>query len=183
MFCFKWCKDDAPNAAGKCQHTLDRIGTSFNCPSKYTLAGFAAGEFEVCDSDSFPIPGLYTDAAGATQSYAQPPESLGAITTVPYEPTAAATSNCKTFASTELFTTFGSAPTGAASSSGASGSSGGSSATSTGTRSGASSAPTSATSASNGTASGNSGSGASEAMSMSLFATVVGVLSAVAMFA
>ena len=52
MFCFKWCADNGTNPDGKCQHTLDRIGTSFNCPSKYTLgAGMQPGEFEICDSE------------------------------------------------------------------------------------------------------------------------------------
>ena len=184
MFCFKWCKDDGTNPAGKCQHTLDRIGTSFNCPSKYTLAGFQAGEFEVCDSDSFPVPGIYTDSTGATQSYAQPPESLGAISTVPYVPTAAATSNCKTFASTELFTTFGAAPTGASasSSSGASGSAatGTSKTTGTGTRS---SAASTSTSSSNSTGSASGSDSGAETLGFSLFASVAGVLAAAALFA
>ena len=174
MFCFKWCKDDGSNPDGKCQHTLDRIGTSFNCPSKYTIGEApAAGLFEVCDSDSFPVPGVYTDSTGATQSYSQPPESLGAISTVPYTPTSAATSNCKTYQSTDLFTA--AVATGSASAS-ASGS---------GSKTGSSgSSPTGTTSSSNSTgSSGTSGSGASDALSMSLFATVVGVLAAVSMFA
>ena len=171
-FCFKWCKDDGSNPNGKCQHTLDRIGTSYNCPSKYTLGATPAdGLFEVCDSDSFPVPGVYTDAAGATQSYAQPPESLGPITTVPYTPTSAATSNCKTFASTDIF--LQASTTSGASSSGATG---------TGSASTAGAAPASSGGA-NGTAAGSSGSGASETLGMSLLATVGGVLAAVFMFA
>ena len=182
-FCFKWCKDDGPNAAGKCQHTLDRIGTSYNCPSKYTISGFAAGEFEVCDSDSFPIPGVYTDAAGATQSYAQPAESLGAISTMPYQPSSAATSNCKTFASTELFTTFGAAPTGASGSS-ASGTGTATSGASSGTGTRATAAPTSSGSSnSTGSSSATGDSGAAEAFGMSLFAAIIGTLAAVSMFA
>ena len=27
--------------------------------------GMQPGEFKVCDSDSFPVPGVYTDSAGA----------------------------------------------------------------------------------------------------------------------
>ena len=196
MFCFKWCNDDGSNPDGKCQHTLDRIGTSYNCPSKYTLAGYAEGEFEVCDSGSFPVPGIYTDSAGATQSYSQPPESLGAITTVPYDPTAAPTSNCKTYASSELFTAFGSAPTGASSSAtgSATGSTSGSgSAQATGSATGtmstargtASAAPSGSSSAStNGTSSGSTDtSGAAEALGVSVFATVAGVLAAAVFFA
>ena len=96
-FCFKWCKDDGTNPAGKCQHTLDRIGLLYNCPSKYTAgAGYQAGEFEICDSDLMTVPGIYVDASGATQSYEQPPESLGEITSIPYTPTVVASSNCQT---------------------------------------------------------------------------------------
>ena len=166
MFCFKWCKDDGSNPDGKCQHTLDRIGTSFNCPSKYTLAGFAAGEFETCDSDSFPVPGVYTDSTGATQSYSQPPESLGAISTVPYTPTSAATSNCKTYASTDIFAAAATASGSASGSGSATRSSGASSATGT---------------AANSTSSGSNG--APEALGVSLVATLAGVLAAVSLFA
>ena len=201
-FCFKWCKDDGSNPDGKCQHTLDRIGTSYNCPSKYTLGATPAdGLFEVCDSDSFPVPGVYTDAAGATQSYAQPPESLGAISTMPYQPTSAATSNCKTYASSDVFAalaTVSPAPGSSASttSGAASGGSGSSSATATaGTTAttGASgskatsapAAPTTSTSAGSNSTGGASGgdSGAASAFGVSLFATIAGVLAAISMFA
>ena len=50
------------------------------------------------------VPGIYTDASGATQSYAQPPESAGPITTVPYVPTSAASSNCVKMTSSALYT-------------------------------------------------------------------------------
>ena len=162
--CFKWCADNGTNPDGKCQHTLDRIGLAYNCPSKYTLGSMDAGEFEFCDSDSFPIPGIYTDSAGTTTSYSQPAESLGAITTIPYTQTSAATSNCVTYASSDLFVTTasGSSATGTASSA---------KSTSSGSSSSSSSSSTS------------TDSGASEALAMSLFAVAVGVLSAVAMFA
>ena len=65
--------------------------------------GMQPSEFKVCDLDSFPVPGVYTNDAGAMQSYSQPLESLDAITTVPYVPTAAATHNCKMFASMDVF--------------------------------------------------------------------------------
>jgi hypothetical protein len=108
------------NQSGFCQHTLDRIGLSYNCPSKYTVGGgHPAGEFEVCDSTDMVVPGEFTDASGATQSYAQPPESLGPITSIPYTVTAAvASSNCKQTPSAQLFTDAGPAPTGSASGSG-----------------------------------------------------------------
>jgi hypothetical protein len=105
MFCLKICNPTGGNEAGYCQHTLDRIGLGYNCPSKYTVgAGFKAGDFEVCDTDDMGVPGVYTDAAGATQSYSQPDESLGPITTIPYQPTSVASRNCVQTASSALFT-------------------------------------------------------------------------------
>ena len=163
MFCFKWCNDNGTNPAGKCQHTLDRIGTSYNCPSKYTLGSYSEGEFEVCDSDSFPVPGIYTLSDGTTTSYSQPAESLGAISTVPYTATAAATSNCVTYASSELFAT----------------TSGASSASATGSAA----AATSSASSSSSTSSSDSDSGVADALPISLFATLAGVLAAISLFA
>ncbi|KZV67290.1 hypothetical protein PENSPDRAFT_654220 [Peniophora sp. CONT] len=122
QFCIKICNPAGSNNPGYCQHTLDRIGLLYNCPSKYTTpASFPAGEFEICDSDLMTVPGIYVDASGATQSYAQPPESLGEITSIPYTPTVVASSNCQTFASSALFTELAAA-TGATSSASASGS-------------------------------------------------------------
>jgi hypothetical protein len=105
QFCIKICNPAGSNEPGYCQHTLDRIGLAFNCPSKYTLgAGVQPGDFEVCDSDNMVVPGIYTDSTGATQSYAQPPESAGPITTVPYAPTSAASSNCVKMTSSAMYT-------------------------------------------------------------------------------
>jgi len=102
-FCIKVCNPTSKNQAGYCQHTLDRIGLAYNCPSKYTIgAGYKDGEFEVCDTAPMDIPGVYVEN-GVTMSYAQPPESEGPITTVPYTPTAPASSNCVTSASSALF--------------------------------------------------------------------------------
>ena len=120
IVCIKICNPTGSNNPGYCQHTLDRIGLLYNCPSKYTAGGgFQAGEFEICDSDLMTVPGIYVDASGATQSYAQPPESLGEITSIPYTPTVVASSNCQTFASSALFTELAAA-TGATSSASAS---------------------------------------------------------------
>ena len=105
QFCMKICNPQGQNNPGYCQHTLDRIGLLYNCPSKYTAGGgFQAGEFEICDSDLMTVPGIYVDASGATQSYAQPPESLGEITSIPYTPSVVASRNCQTYASSALFT-------------------------------------------------------------------------------
>jgi len=102
-FCIKVCNPTSKNQAGFCQHTLDRIGLAYNCPSKYTIgAGYKDGEFEVCDTAPMDIPGVYVEN-GVTMSYAQPPESEGPITTIPYTATAPASSNCVTSASSALF--------------------------------------------------------------------------------
>ncbi|RDX43562.1 hypothetical protein OH76DRAFT_1328989, partial [Lentinus brumalis] len=112
-FCFKVCDPAGPNAAALCQHIYDRIGVSYNCPS-----AAKNGTFEVCDSDNQDPPGIYTDASGAVQTYSQPPESLGVISTLPYTPKVPSSSNCVQYASTALFTDLvapTSAPTGTAS--------------------------------------------------------------------
>ncbi|GAA5850797.1 hypothetical protein JCM5353_001885 [Sporobolomyces roseus] len=73
------------------------------------------------------------------KTYAQPPESLGVISTIPYEPFTPSSSNCQTFSSAQLYTAAAalasSSPSSSASS--ASATSGASSGTSTGTQSGA----------------------------------------------
>jgi hypothetical protein len=104
QFCMKICNPTGTNEAGYCQHTLDRIGLAYNCPSKYTISGGVQdGEFEVCDSDLMTVPGIYV-VDGVTSSYAQPPESLGAISNIPYSPSLVASTNCVTTASAALFT-------------------------------------------------------------------------------
>jgi hypothetical protein len=112
MFCMKICNPESSNEPGYCQHTLDRIGLGYNCPSKYTVGGgYQPGEFEVCESADMGVPGIYVAADGTTSSYSQPPESLGAITTIPYQPTTVASSSCTTYTSSVLFA---SAPTASA---------------------------------------------------------------------
>ncbi|KAI0028456.1 hypothetical protein K488DRAFT_89725 [Vararia minispora EC-137] len=105
QFCIKICNPDGKNEAGYCQHTLDRIGLGYNCPSKYTIDGgnIAEGDFEVCDSNLMTVPGIYVEN-GQTMSYEQPPEALGQIATIPYLPVAVASSNCQKFTSSALYT-------------------------------------------------------------------------------
>jgi len=110
MFCLKICNPAGNNEAGYCQHTLDRIGLGYNCPSKYTVGGgFQPGEFEVCESADITVPGIYV-SAGVTLSYSQPAESLGAITTIPYQPSTVASSSCTTYTSSVLFASAPPAP-------------------------------------------------------------------------
>jgi len=151
-FCIKVCNPTSKNQPGFCQHTLDRIGLAYNCPSKYTIgAGFKEGEFEVCDTAPMDIPGVYVEN-GVTMSYAQPPESEGPITTVPYTATAAASSNCVTSASSALFSGQPTA-SGSASSSASTSKSGSGSASTSGSSSRAGSASGSPTRSASGSAS------------------------------
>jgi hypothetical protein len=107
-FCLKACDPAGPNAAHFCEHIYDRIGCAFNAPNNAQN-----NTFESCDAENADYPGVYTDPSGAVQTYTQPPESLGPITTVPYVARVPSSSNCKTFTSAELFTglpTLSSAP-------------------------------------------------------------------------
>ncbi|KAI0755950.1 hypothetical protein BC629DRAFT_1662115 [Irpex lacteus] len=188
QFCIKICKNDGTNPAGYCQHTLDRIGLGFNCPSKYTLGGgSSAGTFEVCDSDNMIVPGIYTLPGGTTTSYAQPPESLGPIQTVPYTPVAASSSNCVTSASSALYTDLLSVSASATASASGSGSAAASGSAATSKPSGSGSAAASGSASHSGSASGSAATGASqsgaETMQLSMVATALGTLFAVAFFA
>lgn len=126
VFCMKACDPAGPNAAHYCEHIFDRIGCQYNAPAAY-----ARGVFESCEGESQDFPGIYTDANGAVQTYTQPPESLGAITTVPYTPRIPKSSNCVTATSSVIYTGL---PTGtAAPSSTATSATGASSGAATGT--------------------------------------------------
>jgi len=132
QFCLKACDPAGPNAARFCEHRLDRIGCLYNAPN---LA--QNGTFESCLGDNQDFPGIFTDASGAVQTYTQPPEALGAIQTMPYQPKVPLSSSCSQFTSSVLFAALASVtPAGQ-------GSASGSSAVSvTGTSSGANSAST-----------------------------------------
>ncbi|KAG8706012.1 hypothetical protein FRC11_008569 [Ceratobasidium sp. 423] len=123
IFCMKACDPAGPNAAHYCEHIFDRIGCQYNAPAAYK-----DGVFESCQGESQDYPGVYTDAAGAVQTYTQPPESLGAITTIPYTARIPASSNCVAATSSAIYTGLptgtvaAAAPTGSGASSSASGS-------------------------------------------------------------
>jgi hypothetical protein len=179
MFCIKICNPEGSNESGFCQHTLDRIGLGYNCPSKYTIGGgFADGDFEVCDTDDMTVPGVYTDASGATQSYAQPPESDGPITTLPYQPTVVASRNCVQTASSALFTELAAAPSGSASASASGSGSPSGSATGTASNSGVTAKPTGTGTAvasnKSGTSAGSNASASASAKSGAGHVAVVG---------
>ncbi|KAG8695020.1 hypothetical protein FRC09_009438 [Ceratobasidium sp. 395] len=98
MFCFKACDPNGANAKHYCEHIYDRIGCQYNAPAAYT-----EGVFETCEGESQDFPGVYTDAAGAVQTYTQPPESLGEIKTMPYTARMPKSSNCVATPSSVLF--------------------------------------------------------------------------------
>ncbi|TCD67334.1 hypothetical protein EIP91_000255 [Steccherinum ochraceum] len=177
QFCLKICKPGG-NVSGYCQHTLDRIGLAYNCPSKYTIGGGAPdGVFETCDSDLMGVPGVYVQN-GQTLSYQQPAETVP-IGDLPYQPTLVASRNCVTTASTALFTDLNAAPTSSPAST-----SSGASASPTGSSSGASSGSPSKTSSGSPSQTGASQSGSDAAATrVSVFATIFGVFAAVAFLA
>ena len=115
-FCLKVCDPAGPRAAQFCQHIYDRIGCAYNAPN-------AAHDnvFEACAAENGDFPGVYT-SNGVVQTYSQPPESLGPITTQPYTARVPSSSNCQTFSSAALFPSLPtvSATTSSGSSSGAS---------------------------------------------------------------
>ena len=179
--CMKVCDPKDPNAANYCYNRLDRIGVSYTCPNAAQM-----GVFEMCDSDNQDFPGIYT-VNGVTTLFSQPPESLGPITSMPYTARIPASSNCVTFQSSDLFAQLptptgagaspavtGSGPAGSSPTAGASkGSSGGSAAASRTGSSGSASPTGGADNQSNGAG----------AVRTSAFATVAGVVFAMAFFA
>jgi len=97
-FCLKACDPAGAHAADYCQHVFDRIGCQYNAPAAYV-----DGTFLSCLGDNQDFPGIYTDASGATITYQQPAESLGAISTIPYTARIPASSSCTTYESASLF--------------------------------------------------------------------------------
>lgn len=171
-FCFKVCDPAGPNAAALCQHVYDRIGCAYNSPN-----AAQNGTFLACDGADQDPAGIYTDASGAVQTYTQPDEALGPITTMPYQPRVPASSNCVTYTSAVLYAAAASdtaipssSSTPAASGPSSTGKPGGSS-----TKSGSAAGP-SATG-------GASGTGAASSLAVSSLTSIFGVAFAVAFFA
>ncbi|KAF8608880.1 hypothetical protein BDV93DRAFT_433086 [Ceratobasidium sp. AG-I] len=96
-FCLKACDPTGADDDKFCEHILDRIGCAYNAPAAYV-----DGAFESCQGDNQDFPGIYT-SNGQVMTYKQPAESLGAITTMPYDPKIPASSNCVTFQSAALY--------------------------------------------------------------------------------
>lgn len=112
-FCLKACDPAGPNAAHFCEHVFDRIGCHYNAPSHARN-----GTFEACEGENQDFPGTYT-LDGQVHTYTQPPEHLGAILTMPYQPRVPASSNCVEHTSSVLYSAlatvthpiYGAAPT------------------------------------------------------------------------
>lgn len=96
-FCIKVCDPAGAHAAEYCQHIYDRIGCAYNVPSNAQT-----GVFVACEGENQDFPGVYT-SAGKVMTYTQPPESLGAITSMPYTARIPASSNCVTYQSAQLY--------------------------------------------------------------------------------
>ncbi|GAA5889211.1 hypothetical protein JCM6882_000676 [Rhodosporidiobolus microsporus] len=94
-FCLKLCSPNQPAGTNYCENRYDRMGCKYNMPS-----AAKDGEFTECDSDLQDIVGVYTED-GKVSTYSQPPE--GTAPNPPYEPKTPSSSNCKTYASTELY--------------------------------------------------------------------------------
>ncbi|KAJ7587425.1 hypothetical protein C8J56DRAFT_941876 [Mycena floridula] len=71
---------------------------SYTCPNAVVDKVFVS-----CLGENQDFPGVYTDASGAVKTYTQPAESLGSISTMPYEPKVPASSSCTTYESSALF--------------------------------------------------------------------------------
>jgi len=112
VFCLKVCDPESANGPSLCQHIYDRIGCAYNAPADYASIN---GTFQSCMGDNQMPPGVFVQD-GRTQTYTQPPESLGAIQTIPYTAEIPATSQCSSYSSEALFTELSSAEPSAASS-------------------------------------------------------------------
>lgn len=144
-FCLKACDPSRPNGPKFCQHIYDRIGCAYNAPSNAQ-----PGVFEACKGDNQDYPGVYTDASGKVQTYTQPPESLGPITSIPYTARVPRSSSCVQYNSASLFA--GSVSPGG----GGGGTSGGVTVTSTSTGSSATSGSVSSSGSGSASTSGSS---------------------------
>ncbi|KAL1700608.1 hypothetical protein EV121DRAFT_283272 [Schizophyllum commune] len=148
-FCFKVCDPSNAHAADYCQHIYDRIGCAYNAPNNAQDK-----VFESCEGDLQDFPGVYTGEDGQVTTYTQPPESLGAITTMPYQPKVPASSNCQTFSSAELYSALSSVSADGANSHSGSATSSGAESSKTSGASGSGSSATRGAATSGGAASG-----------------------------
>lgn len=97
-FCLKACDPAGADAAHYCEHVFDRIGCQYNAPAAYQ-----DGVFLSCLGENQDFPGVYTGSDGKVSTFVQPPESLGPISTMPYQAKIPATSSCTTYTSAQLY--------------------------------------------------------------------------------
>ncbi|KAG7096259.1 hypothetical protein E1B28_003707 [Marasmius oreades] len=112
FFCLKACDPSKPNDRKFCEHIFDRIGCAYNAPNKAQN-----GTFESCMGDNQDFPGVYTQN-GQVMTYTQPPEELGVIATMPYQPKVPASSQCTQYQSQTLYAKLGTVSTSASASAG-----------------------------------------------------------------
>jgi len=152
-FCFKVCNPASPRAAELCQHIYDRIGCTYNAPNQAK-----DNVFEVCEGETQDPPGVYTGPDGQTSTYTQPGEGIVPTPESTYTPRMPASSNCVTYASSELYPAASGAP---ASPSGSnSGSASGAAPTGSGSASGSGPRPSGSAGASNAGSTGGDDDGA-----------------------
>ena len=170
QFCLMMCDPSktSPTNHGQCNNVYDEVGITYNCPNNAQK-----GVFEVCDGEPMTPIGEYV-SNGVTTTWTQP---WSGTWTVPYTPTVPASSNCRTFASTDLFSA-GVKATGSA----ASGSATASGAKATGTAAKGSSGSSGASGSASPTGSSGDSSGANHVV-VSGVATVLGLAAALAFLA
>lgn len=98
-FCLKACDPSYGRDYELCEHIYDRIGCSYNAPADYQKI---QGSFESCEGDDQLPPGQYVQN-GRTLTYTQPPESLGAISTIPYVAAIPKSSSCVPYESSAIY--------------------------------------------------------------------------------
>ncbi|GAA5970907.1 hypothetical protein JCM11641_004503 [Rhodosporidiobolus odoratus] len=96
VFCLKLC-DPTVTSPNYCQNKFDLLGCSYNMPAAYE-----DNVFLECDGDLQDEVGTYTGTDGSTTVWSQP-ESLPATSTLPWTPRIPASSNCRTYSSSDLF--------------------------------------------------------------------------------
>ena len=97
-FCFKLCDPTRAGSRAYCQNIYDRFGMDFNCPTEPKR-----DVFESCEGENQDPPGVYT-SNGVAVTYTQPPYGRPLPSTLPYVVRTPSVSNCRTFASSALYT-------------------------------------------------------------------------------
>ena len=174
QFCLMMCDPSktSPTNHGQCNNVYDEVGITYNCPNNAQK-----GVFEVCDGEPMTPIGQYV-SNGVTTTWTQP---WSGTWTVPYTPTVPASSNCRTFASTDLYSA-GVKPTGSAASGSGSATASGAKATGTGARGSSGSGSAGASGSASPTGASGDASGANHVV-VSGVATVLGLAAALAFLA